>query len=85
MHFPDGKLLQDYAVIDGSKVTLVVKKYAPGVKRGPALLTQDSPKKSVIEEERPVWSKMRVFLRRHFHEKDAEAVLNEFKKVCIYH
>ncbi|BFZ08928.1 hypothetical protein BsWGS_11967 [Bradybaena similaris] len=74
----DTKPLKDYGVEDSCKITLVVKKsmLKPLDPSNPASPQVPSP----TEPERPVWEKMRVFLRRHFRERDVEAVLQEFKK-----
>uniref|UniRef100_A0A0B6Y6N4 Ubiquitin-like domain-containing protein n=1 Tax=Arion vulgaris TaxID=1028688 RepID=A0A0B6Y6N4_9EUPU len=74
----DTKPLKDYGVEDSCKITLVVKK---SILKQPELPDPASLQKpSPAEPERPVWEKMRVFLLRHFRERDVEAVLQEFKR-----
>ncbi|KAK3738792.1 hypothetical protein RRG08_035672 [Elysia crispata] len=77
----DSKLLKDYGVEDCAKLTLVVKKSSTK----PAAETSSeggSAKQntSKVVPQKPVWEKLRVFLRRHFKERDVEAVLLEFQK-----
>ncbi|GFR88756.1 ubiquitin-like protein 4A [Elysia marginata] len=78
----DGKLLKDYGVEDCAKLTLVVKK-SSAAKPSAAHPTDDQSAKQSEPKavpQRPVWEKLRVFLRRHFRERDVEAVLLEFQK-----
>ncbi|CAL1531510.1 unnamed protein product [Lymnaea stagnalis] len=72
----DTKPLKDYGVEDSGKITLVIKK---------SMLKPTDPSNTPqkfhpAEPERPVWDKLRVFLQRHFRDRDVEVVLQEFKK-----
>lgn len=77
----DGKFLKDYGVEDCAKLTLVVKKSSA---KPPVQASSEVSNAKVSESrsvpQRPVWEKLRVFLRRHFREQDVEAVLLEFQK-----
>lgn len=83
----DTKPLKDYGVEDSCKITLVIKKSVVKPSDSPNLASSQNtcpaePQNSCpVETERPVWEKLRVFLRRHFRERDVEAVLQEFRKV----
>ncbi|KAL8610215.1 hypothetical protein ACOMHN_038910 [Nucella lapillus] len=70
----DDKLLKDYDIQDGARLTLVVKK---SVRDTPSPLTPSQPFPAPLP---PVWEKLRTFLKRHFKERDAELVLAEFRK-----
>ncbi|XP_055882121.1 ubiquitin-like protein 4A [Biomphalaria glabrata] len=74
----DTKPLRDYGVEDSGKIILVVKKsvYKPTNTSSPLSPQILHP----AQPEQPVWEKLRVFLQRHFRERDVEAVLQEFKK-----
>lgn len=73
--FVDDKLLKDYDIQDGARLTLVVKKSS---RDSPSPVTTGHPVPAPLP---PVWEKLQTFLRRHFTEKDAELVLAEFRKV----
>ncbi|XP_025107818.1 ubiquitin-like protein 4A [Pomacea canaliculata] len=70
----DEKLLKDYDIQDGTKLTLVVKKSS---RDSPSPCTPDLASSTSLP---PVWEKLHMFLRRHFREKDADLVLAEFRK-----
>ncbi|XP_059175847.1 ubiquitin-like protein 4A [Physella acuta] len=74
----DTKPLRDYGVEDSGKIILVVKR--PVTKSSDTTKTLSPQNIHPAEPERPVWEKLRVFLQRHFRDRDVEAVLQEFKK-----
>ncbi|GFO22629.1 ubiquitin-like protein 4a [Plakobranchus ocellatus] len=77
----DAKPLRDYGVEDCAKITLVIKKSSTKpVANVPSVGASAKPAPSNSVPQRPVWEKLRMFLRRHFREKDAEVVLLEFQK-----
>ncbi|KAK7102609.1 ubiquitin-like protein 4A [Littorina saxatilis] len=70
----DDKLLKDYEIQDGARLTLVVRKSSRDT---PSPVTGNHQAPAPLP---PVWQKMLVFLKRHFRERDADLVLAEFRK-----
>ncbi|KAK7489731.1 hypothetical protein BaRGS_00019126 [Batillaria attramentaria] len=70
----DDKALKEYEIVDGARLTLVVKKSS---RDSPSPVTTSQPVPAPLA---PVWEKLHLFLRRHFRERDADLVLAEFRK-----
>ncbi|XP_076448463.1 ubiquitin-like protein 4A [Babylonia areolata] len=76
----DDKLLKDYDIQDGARLTLVVKRCVrdtPSPITPSQTLPTPAPSPAPLP---PVWEKLHVFLKRHFKERDADLVLAEFRK-----
>ena len=65
--FLDTSSLNDYMIINNSKLHLFIKKAAS---------------QSTTCNKEMLWTELRTFLNKHFSETDVELVLKHFKEVC---